>query len=348
MSSLRVAVVGAGHLGVIHSKLLAQVRGAELVAIVEANAERRDFIANQFHVPVFATHQEIIGVANAAVIAAPTFLHFEIAKDLLAADIDLLVEKPLTIGAEAARELAQLAKSRRRVLQVGHIERFNPAWADTVAKLGAVKYIEAVRASSFPGRCLDVGVVLDLMIHDIDLVLSLTEAPITSVEASGMAVITDFEDIAETRLTFADGLVANLRASRISPTASRRMQLYGSHGYADIDFGKPGAQCILPEASILNRQFRLENAGPLNQFREALFDHWLKSETIATEPRNAILDELHDFVIAVNCGSDPMVNGDAGARAVETAERVLAAIAKRQWMPHASSEQDSQALRPAA
>ncbi len=318
-----------------HSRQTARTSvGAQLVAMVEADPNRREAVSQQFNVPAFASHSDLMGRVDAAVVAAPTFLHYEIAKDLLQAGIDLLVEKPLTITASHARELAEIAKQKRRVLQVGHIERFNPAWTQTVSRLGAVKYVEAVRASSFPGRCLDVGVVLDLMIHDIDLVLSLTDAALVDVQATGMQVITDHEDLAEARLTFADGLVANLKSSRISPTAARRMQLYGSQGFAEIEFGKPTAQCIAPHASILNGQFQLAQAGPMKEFRESLFQQWLKLEEITAEPRNAILDELNDFVIAASHGTAPLVTGDAGARAVEVAERVLQTIATKNTISH--------------
>ncbi len=339
MKELRVAVVGAGHLGMIHAKLLNQVQGARLVAIADPSPQRRELCNQQFKVPTFASHQELIGHADAVVVAAPTFLHYEIARDLLYANIDLLVEKPLTNSAETARQLVQLARSRRRVLQVGHIERFNPAWVETVSKLGAIKYVEAVRASSFPGRCLDGGVVLDLMIHDLDLVLSLSDAPIVSVAASGMAVLTEHEDIAETRLTFADGLVANLKASRISPTAARRMQVYGSQGFAELDFGKPSATYVRPNDQILSREFNLDDAGPLDHFKSELFERWLKVESLPLQPRNAILDELHDFVVSVACGSQPVVSGEAGARAVEVADKILSAIQHRNWLAPSIAEQ---------
>jgi len=241
-----------------------------------------------------------------------------------------LVEKPLTPDARTAEQLVTLAQAKRKTLQVGHVERFNPAWQETIGQLGPVRYVQATRASRFPGRCLDVGVVLDLMIHDLDLVLSLTSAALVDVQATGRAVVTQHEDLAEARLTFADGLVANLRASRISPQPQRSMQLFGDQAFADLDFGKPAAALIRPNASILSRSFQLGTTVSLSEFKEQIFERWLPQQTNVLEPRNAILDELHDFVVACSTGAKPLVTGDAGARAVQAAELVLQRIAASQ------------------
>jgi predicted dehydrogenase len=344
MSDLRIGVVGAGHLGSIHARLLTQVAGARLVGIADASKVRRQAVAAQLGVTPFTSHKEMIGQIDAAVIAAPTPFHFEIAKDLLYAGIDLLVEKPLTDSAATAQQLVRLAASKRRTLQVGHIERFNPAWSAGMANVGQAKFVDAVRASSFPGRCLDNGVVMDLMIHDIDLVLSLTKAELIRVDASGLAIVTDHEDLAEARLTFSDGLVANLRASRISPTPSRKMQVYGSEGFVDMDFAKPSVSCLVPHPSIQNREFQLQDH-TIEQFRTELFQKWLQPQPLPMEPRNALLDELHDFVVSASCGAQPTVCGAAGARAVNVAEQVLGAIEKRMW-EHPSTAWESGAVGP--
>ena len=332
MNRLRIAVIGAGHLGRIHAKLLGQVDGAELVAVSDPFEAARSLAEKQFSVPTFADYRDLIDQIDAAVIAAPTDLHASIATDLLGAGKHLMVEKPLaTFGADA-RRLASLAAARRLTLQVGHVERFNPAFTALEALATDVKYVEAVRASRFPGRCLDVGVVLDLMIHDIDLVLSLTEANLRSVSASGLSVITDHEDIAEARIEFEDGLVANLKASRVSPAPARTMQIFGARGFAELDFSKPALSMVQPNDSIVDRSFSLDEVtdNPLG-YADTLFSTQLKCSTDELEPRNAILDELHDFVISIQTGISPTVSGHAGARAVETADAVLTAIAKRCW-----------------
>ncbi|MCG8651475.1 MAG: Gfo/Idh/MocA family oxidoreductase, partial [Pirellulales bacterium] len=265
MSRLRIAVIGAGHLGRIHAKLLGQVDGAKLVAISDPFEAARAQAAEQFSVPTYADYRECLPEIDAAVIASPTQSHAEIAKTMLKAGKHLLVEKPLTVQGEDAQRLAMLAASRRLTLQVGHVERFNPAFTALEDLSVDVKYVEAVRASSFPGRCLDVGVVMDLMIHDLDLVLSMTEAAVKSISASGLAVVSDHEDLAETRIEFECGLVANLKASRISPTPARQMQVFGSNGFAEIDFGTPSLSTVRPCQSLTDRTFDLncETDNPL-------------------------------------------------------------------------------------
>lgn len=332
MSQLRIAVIGAGHLGRIHAKLLGQVDGAELVGVSDPQEQARENAAELLSVPTFADYKELIPDIDAAVIAAPTDLHAEIASDLLKAGKHVFVEKPLTIHRDDARRLALVASSRKLTLQVGHVERFNPAFTALGDLATDVKYIEATRASSFPGRCLDVGVVMDLMIHDLDLVLSMTTAPVKSIAASGLSVISAHEDVAETRLEFGCGMVANLKASRISPEPARRMTVFGSNGHADIDFGTPALSVVRPCSTVVNRTFDLatETENPLS-YSGQLFSSRLKCESLELEPRNAILDELHDFVISIQTGISPTVDGVAGARAVDVAQRILESIKERVW-----------------
>lgn len=332
MTRLRIGVIGAGHLGRIHAKLLGQVDGAELVAISDPFDDARQRAETQFGVPTFADHRSLINRIDAAVIAAPTDQHAEIATDLLKAGKHVLAEKPLATSAADSDRLAMLAAARRLTLQVGHVERFNPAFT-ALEHLGVdVKFVEAVRASRFPGRCLDVGVVMDLMIHDIDLVCSMTEAPVVSVSASGLAVVSDHEDLAEARLEFGCGLIAQLKASRVSPAPARSMHVYGANGFAEIDFSAPAIHAVRPSDSLAERNFELESEteNPLT-YADELFENHLQLETLSVEPRNAILDELHDFVISIQSGIAPTVDGYAGARAVTIAEKILDAVAKRSW-----------------
>ncbi len=332
MSALKIGVIGAGHLGRIHAKLLAQVEGAKLVGISDPSDAARASAAQMFSVPTYGDYRTMMRMIDAAVIAAPTDTHCEIANDLLKSGKHLLVEKPLAANSQDAQEMSKLAASRRLILQVGHVERFNPAFAALGGVGVDVKYVEAVRASRFPGRCLDVGVVMDLMIHDIDLVLSMTTAPVKSVSASGLAVISDFEDLAEARLEFECGLVANLKASRVSPQPARNMKVFGSGGFADIDFGTPSLSLVRPCDSVVDRSFDLasQTNDPLT-YSDQLFSTRLNCETIDLQPRNAILDELHDFVISVRTNISPTVDASAGARAVEVADQILHAIQQRRW-----------------
>ena len=332
MNDLSIAVIGAGHLGRIHAKLLGQVEGATLVSIVDPSPEARANAEQLYSVPTHADLEEVIERIDAAVVASPTDMHAEAATTLLSAGKHVFVEKPLSTFGEDARRLAMLASTRRLTLQVGHVERFNPAFTALDRLRHDVKYVDAVRASRFPGRCLDVGVVLDLMIHDLDLVLSMTDAPVRSVSASGLAVVSGHEDLAEARIEFEDGLVANLKASRISPAPAREMKIFGAAGFAEIDFGVPAVSVIRPCDEIVDRSFSLsdETDNPL-AYADTLFGSRLECETFELEPRNAILDELHDFVISIQTGASPTVDGHAGARAVDVADMILASIAKRTW-----------------
>ncbi len=332
MSRLRIAVIGAGHLGRIHAKLLQQVDGVELVAVTDPFEQARVNAKAMFGVPTFADYRQCIGTIDAAIVAAPTDLHGEIATELLTAGKHAFVEKPLAANGPDAQRLANLAKSRHLTLQVGHVERFNPAFAALGDLAVDAKYIEAVRASHFPGRCLDVGVVMDLMIHDLDLVLSLTHSPIRSISASGMSVISSHEDIAETRIEFECGLIANLKASRLSPTPARQMQIFGANGFADIDFGKPSLTSVCPSEAVVQRRFDLDSEveNPLG-CADQIFSESLKCVTKDLEPRNAILDELHDFAISIQTGVEPAVDGQAGARVVGVADQILESIKTRRW-----------------
>lgn len=337
MKPLQIAVVGAGHLGRIHAKLLAQVDDAKLVAIVDPIATAREHARTLYPVDTFAAIEEVIDSIDAAVVASPSDCHADTVATLLSAGKHVFVEKPITVRARDAERLVQLADARRRVLQVGHVERFNPAWTAAAEITSGAKYIEAVRASRFPGRCLDVGVVMDLMIHDIDLVLSLTSAAVSDVRASGLAVVSDHEDLAEARIEFECGLVANLKASRISPSPARQMTTFGPNGFADIDFGGLSLDAVRPSPAIGERSFELGGVtdDPL-RFADELFATYLPSDRATVEPRNAILDELHDFVISIRSRATPTVSGVDGARAVAVAEMVLDQIAARRWSADAT------------
>jgi predicted dehydrogenase len=332
VSKLRIGVIGAGHLGRVHCKLIKMVDGAELVGVSDPFESARKQAAELFAVPTFKNYHDLISNVDAAVVAAPTGLHAEIVNHLLDAGKHVFCEKPLTIKGDDARRLAMTASAQRLTLQVGHVERFNPAFTALGDLATDVKYVEAVRASSFPGRCLDVGVVMDLMIHDLDLILSLAKGPITDVRASGMSVISQHEDLAEARLEFACGLVANVKASRVSPSASRRMQIYGPRGFAEIDFGAPSLASIRTCPTLQDRTFDLhrETDNPL-KYRDQLFAERLTCQTTQLESRNAILDELHDFVLSIQTGSRPMVDGHAGAAAVALADQICQAIDSRCW-----------------
>lgn len=237
MEKIKVAVVGTGHLGSIHTKLWKNQNNASLVGIYDSDLERAAKISNDIDVKFFNSFEETLNNCDAVTIASPTTTHFEIAKIALEAGKHCFIEKPITSTYEEAKELIEIAKSKNQIVQVGHVERFNPA----IASLGDTElnplFIEAHRLSQFRPRAIDVSVIHDLMIHDIDLMLWLVKSPVKSIDANGVSVITDTIDIANARINFENGAVANLTASRLSANPMRKMRLFQKNAYISIDFG---------------------------------------------------------------------------------------------------------------
>jgi predicted dehydrogenase len=340
VSRLKVAVVGAGHLGRIHARLLADMSEVELVGIADPAAEARDKVAAECRSTPFADHRELVGRAEAAVIATPTRLHHAVALDFLRHGTPLLVEKPLAADLAQADELVLVAQRHGAMLQVGHIERFNPAFVAAAVHVSQPRYVEAVRASTYTGRSTDIGVVHDLMIHDIDLLLALVDSPVKSVRALGLSVLGRHEDMAQARLEFASGCVANLSASRVSFTAAprRQMNVWHEQGFVAIDFGTRSAQRIVPCQAVLERSFDYEALSVEEKagFKDRLFGEILRVEPLAVETRNALADELVDFVKSVSQRRQPRVTGSQGRDAIAVAEAILRSIATHAWEGRAS------------
>ena len=333
MSRLRVAVVGAGHLGRIHAKLASEADNIQLVAVVDPVLEARDSLAAQYGAEPFADSRELIGKVDAAIVASTTSTHFEIAGELLRAGIHVLMEKPITSRVAEAEQLVDLAKQQQLVLQVGHVERFNPAFTSVKEKLTDPKFIEARRLSGFTFRSMDVGVVLDLMIHDIDIVLSMVQSPLEEVQALGVSVLGEHEDIVNARLRFASGCVANLTASRVSYDAERTMQVFTPECFASIDFGNRQSSLVEPNETVLNRSFDPESLSreEQQQVREGLFDTLLLKQAVPGKEVNAIGAQHQDFVRAIAADQEPMVTGSDGLQALAVADQILEQVAEHQW-----------------
>lgn len=329
---LRIAVIGTGHLGNIHTRLLQTIDDVELVGIVDPSSEARQRMIDQYGVAAFEDHRQLIGKIDAAIIAANTEHHYWIGMELAEAGIHLFLEKPITQTAAEADALIRTAKQRNLVLQVGHVERFNPAFTSVVDHLKRPRFIEAVRASGYTCRSVNVGVVLDLMIHDIDLVLSLVDSDVVDVEAVGTVVFGPHEDMAHARLKFANGAIANLNASRTSFQPQRTMQIYADNGYAGIDFASATTKIVRPSEKIRRREYDVASltADEKQYIQDNLFTEILPLEEVQVERRNAILDEQHDFVISIRANQQPQVNGQAGRDALAVAEQVLEAIDQHQ------------------
>lgn len=335
MKTLKLAVVGAGHLGRIHARLLSQMSDVELVGIVDPAPAARESAAAECHARPYADHRELLSQVDAAVIATPTRHHHAVALDFLRAGTPLLIEKPLADNLAQADDLVETARRSGALLQVGHIERFNPAFVAARTRVGQPRYVEAVRASGFTGRSTDIGVVLDLMIHDIDLLLALVDSPLESVSALGLAVLGRREDVAHARLEFSGGCVANLSASRVSTGSAprRQMQIWSERGFALVDFGNRTASVVTPGEAVVQRQFDFESQSAAEKaaFKTRLAGELLREETLAVEPTNALADELRDFVDAIRQGRPSQVTGRHGRDAVAVAEAILEAIRVHPW-----------------
>jgi predicted dehydrogenase len=333
VNPLRVAVIGAGHLGRIHARLAASLEEIELVAVADPIAECREAIAAEVRTRVVADYRELIGEIEAAIVATPTSTHHTIGIELLASGLPLLVEKPLAADEAAASELVNLARRQGVVLQVGHVERFNPALAWVASEVRDPKYIEATRTSSYSFRSTDIGAVLDIMIHDLDIALALANSNVTDVQALGISVLGGHEDLATARLTFASGCVAQLTASRVSPEQRRTMNIFTSRGSASIDFASHEATLIKPREDVLRRKFRLDrlSANERAHLKDHLFEELLVRTHHEAERANAIQEEQRDFVASIRTGKTPRVDGVAARDAIAVAEMILAKIEQHTW-----------------
>jgi predicted dehydrogenase len=321
-------VVGVGHLGKDHARILAGLPEVELVGVADVNYEQAQIVARQYHTQAYADYWPLLNLVDAASIVVPTTHHLAVAREFLKRGIPLLVEKPLARTVAEARELVDLADQHGAILQVGHIERFNPAFEDLRGRPFTPRLIRAQRMGSYTGRSTDVGVVLDLMIHDLDLLLTLVQAPVTSVEAAGMSVFGGHEDVASARLVFANGCVAEVTASRASPTASRQMQLWGPEGYAEVDFGARKLTLVQPSESVRRHGLDPTRLDPASRarIRDELFTRHLEMMTVDGKTHDQLTAELKEFVACVQHGTTPRVPGADGLAALGVAERIVQAI----------------------
>ena len=306
MTRLRCAIVGAGYLGRFHAQKYAALANCKLVGVADPSAEARERLRTELGVQGFADHRELLGRVDAVSIATPTALHHGVARDFLEAGVHVLVEKPITATADEARELISIAAARGLVLQVGHLERFNPVILATAHELSNPRFIESNRLAPFKPRGTDVSVVLDLMIHDIDLIEHIVRSPIASIDAIGAPVFTDEIDIANARIRFANGCVADVTASRISLKAERKLRVFQADAYLSIDLQQKLLTIVRRPAVIE------EGAIPKVDLQERSFDQG-----------DALLDEIRSFVDAVQQGGRPVVSGEDGLRALETATRIV-------------------------
>lgn len=327
MTQINIAVIGAGHLGRIHTRLLTEQPVYNVVGVVDPVYEARQQIAGDLGVPAFSDIDQLQGHLDAAIIAAPTHLHHEIAMPLLQQSLHLFVEKPIAVNVKQATAMVRAAQVHKKTLQVGHVERFNPAFTTVRASLTAPRYLEAVRTSGFTGRSTDIGVVLDLMIHDLDIVLDLTRSQLIRIDAIGMTLIGPHEDMAQARLQFADGFVANLSASRTSYQAQRTMRIFTSTGFVSLDFTAPSVTRVTASPQLLNGNIKPEQIASL---KDTLFEDLLPMEEIKIESSNAILLEQQQFARAIMHDEPVEVPGWQARNTMAVAEQILQKIESHQ------------------
>jgi predicted dehydrogenase len=327
---VRVGVVGAGHLGRIHAKLLANNTQCQLVAVADPSEASRALVANDLAVRTLDDYRSMADEVDGIIVAAPTFLHREIGSWFLERGIHVFMEKPIAPTAKDADQLVALAYENQCVLQVGHVERFNPVWveASKFVDRDSIRYIEAAREGTYTGRSTDIGIVMDLMIHDIDLILSMVQSPVVSVETHGWAVLGSHEDFAVAHLTFKNGTIAQLRASRIAPQPKRTMQIYSDEGITNLDFATGTLTQTEPVSDVASGD-RVADQLPAEErlkVKDQLFTNWLSRTEIKPVASNAIATEHSEFISAIEHGQPVTVNGHAGAAAVSIAQTILESI----------------------
>ena len=328
MARLRMAVVGVGHLGKEHARVLAGLPEVELVGVADVNADQAHAVARRLGTTAYHDYWPLLNLVDATSVVVPTTQHFAIASEFLRRGIPVLVEKPLASTLEQADALVELASRHGATLQVGHIERFNPAFEDLEKRPMQPKFVSCARLGPFSGRSTDIGVVLDLMVHDLDLLLALVRAPVSSVEAVGVSLFGGHEDVANARLHFANGCVADVTASRASPTALRCMHVWAPEGYARVDFAQRHLTLMQPSARM--RRHGLD-AAALTRLKEELFSLHVEVLDLDRNEGDQLTRELQHFVACVQTGRTPRVSGLEGRDAMELATRILSSIHLHPW-----------------
>jgi predicted dehydrogenase len=304
MKKLRVGVVGVGHIGSNHARIYSELATtADFTAVYDVDLARANSIAKKFRATAAKSLEEFAGLVDAASIATPTNTHHGIAIELLRRGKHLLVEKPITENPQHATELAELAAQNQLILQVGHVERFNPVLSALEARLTHARFIEAHRLSPYPNRSVDIGVVLDLMIHDLEIILHLVRSPVQNIDAVGIPVLSKSEDIANARIRFENGCVANITSSRISPERMRKIRVFQEDAYLSLDYEKQAGEI-----------YRLENGK-------------ITRDKVAIDREEPLKQQLVSFIECATTGRQPRVSGFQATAALELAVEITKRIA---------------------
>ena len=335
MSRLKFGVVGVGALGRHHARILASFPDVELVAVAEPNETQGRAVAESCHCEWVPDYQSLLKRVDAASIVVPTFMHRNVAVEFLNRGIPILVEKPLASTIADAQAMVDAAHTHSVPLQVGHIERFNPAFQALAAHVKAPKYIRAERYSNYAFRSTDIGVVHDLMIHDIELTQHLVQSECVSVEAFGVSLVGGHEDVVQARVRFANGCIADLSANRVCPTATRTMQVWSATGCVTADLHTRTLTSFAPGPDLLAGQLpydlgRQKDAN-INQLKSEIFTRFIQTDSPAIEAADALTLELRSFLDSVRNRTTPLVDGVAGLKAIVLAEAILESVNTHRW-----------------
>ena len=326
-------VVGAGKMGAVHAKVYDQLPQSDFVAVVDIDAERADRLARQYGCTAFTDCREILGKVDAVTIATPTVTHQELAEVFIESDVAVMVEKPLAADVKAGSRIVELAKKRNAVVATGHSERCNPV-VQAMKRLDIEpKFIEATRISPYPFRSTDVGVVLDVMIHDIDIILSLAASRIRTVDAVGVNVIGEKEDICNARIVFESGCIANVTASRLALKTERKVRVFSRQAYLSVDYFKKSGVVIKadPNVNVVNWIKERQEAGD-SDLTTVNWPDLLHIEQLTIDDKEPLRLEQEAFLRAVSDKTQkPEVSAEEGLAAMECAEEILASVKEHKW-----------------
>ncbi|MCJ7674079.1 MAG: Gfo/Idh/MocA family oxidoreductase [Sedimentisphaerales bacterium] len=332
-SRLRTAVVGAGKMGAIHAKVYHELPQSELVAVVDIDADKAQRLAGEYNCLAAASCQDILGRVDAVTIAVPTVAHLELAKIFICNRIPVLIEKPLAANVSQGKKIVSLAKRYDTVVAVGHSERCNPVVRAMKRLNIEPKFIEANRISPYPFRSTDVGVVLDVMIHDIDIVLSLAGSKIKKIDAYGLSVIEEHEDICNARIVFANGCVANITASRLALKTERKIRVFSRQGYLSVDFLKKSGTIIKADPNIdVVQWIKQRKASGSFDWATVNWPDLLHIEELVIDDKEPVRLQQEAFLrCCVDKSLRPEVSAEEGLAALQCAEKILASVKKHKW-----------------
>ncbi len=322
---VKVAVVGVGHLGKEHARIYSQLPSAELVGVVDVDKKRAEEVAGRLNVQPFSNMEEVADKVSAVSIAVPTSAHYSVASYFLARGVPVMLEKPLGVTLQEAEELVKISSNNKVILQVGHVERFNPAVQAIQDYPITPRFIECHRLSAFNFRTKDIGVVLDLMIHDIDIIMHLAKSPVKKVEAVGTCIISKKEDIANARIVFENGCVANLTASRVSFRPMRKIRIFSENTYISLDYEKQEAIIYKKSPKLTLEYINPEKLGikDITDLKNFDFSNLLEIKHIKMNHQEPLRRELESFLDCVIHNKRPMVTGEEGLRALRVATEIL-------------------------